>query len=789
MDLDWEDEASWIWDSGWSSADEETVGQFVYFRKSFHLDCIAGQAIARISADSRYRLYVNGVSVSFGPCKGDRHTWYYESVDIAQYLKKGKNVISAKVLRYSPSAKGNDSVWRTKSPGFYLHCKVLDSEGECIAPLRTDETWRSMKDHGITLLQGEYTQFLGIQETVDGTQLPIGWLTPDFDDQHWQAACTYSFNNRDGALRPWELMERPIPLQYETARRFEGVKTLTGSTSISTADWNDLLDCDRALTIEARQRVIVDMDAGELQTGFLELSLSRGKGAVIRILCAECYEDVPTEIPWLRNKGDRTDSIKGLLFGDYDTYLVSGYGDEVEAEIYEPFWFRTFRYVRLEVETADQALMLKGFSYRETGYPLEVSAAFSSSDESYTKLWDISVRTLQLCMHESYEDCPYYEQLQYTMDSRSQMLFTYLISGDDRLARKTLYDFHSSLLPQGLTLSRYPSVTAQVIPGFSLHWIYMLHDHMMYYGDIDITKRYLASMDAILAYFDRLINAQGLVGQLPRRYWSFIDWTEEWRPLYGAPNASSQGPLTLFSLMYITALNNGAELAEFAGRAGVASEYRERAKHVRFAVLAHCRSHQAHGMFRDGPEIEEFSQHTQIWAVLSGVVNGMEAARLMKHAVEDTTIPHSSFAYSFYLFRALAATDLYEYVHQLWDPWHTMVSQNLTTWMEDTVSQRSDCHAWGSLPLYEFTSEILGVQPERPGFAHIRIQPRIDHLEHAEGQVVTPKGIVKVSWTKKDNVFAIRIDGPESVPLTLVLPNGEVKAFKATNGITQSVSI
>ena len=70
-------------------------------------------------------------------------------------------------------------------------------------------------------------------------------------------------------------------------------------------------------------------------------------------------------------------------------------------------------------------LTLQRFDYQETGYPLEVSTSVKTSDESLSDIWEISEKTLRRCMHETYEDCPYYEQLQYVMDSRTQILYTY----------------------------------------------------------------------------------------------------------------------------------------------------------------------------------------------------------------------------------------------------------------------------------------------------------------------------------------------------------------------------
>src|SRR6185369_14956698 len=103
-----------------------------------------------------------------------------------------------------------------------------------------------------------------------------------------------------------------------------------------------------------------------------------------------------------------------------------------------PLWWRTFRYLEITVTTRDQPLTLERLALRETGYPFEQVARFHSSDPALDRIWDIGWRTLRVDAHETFMDSAYWEQLQYTGDTRLEMLITYAVSGDARLARQAI---------------------------------------------------------------------------------------------------------------------------------------------------------------------------------------------------------------------------------------------------------------------------------------------------------------------------------------------------------------
>lgn len=263
---------------------------------------------------------------------------------------------------------------------------------------------------------------------------------------------------------------------------------------------------------------IVELDAGEEMTGYIRAAFSGGKGAEVTLLYAEAYVQEGFEGPeHIPVKADRTDKEKGHLQGYEDHYQVAGMGTEMEQEIYEPYWFRTFRFVGLRIKTAEEKLVFHGLTFEETGYPLEVATSVRTSDQSLRGIWEISERTLRRCMHETYEDCPFYEQLQYIMDARTQILYTYAVSADDRLARKCMDDLRRSQRYDGLLNCSYPNCNTNVIPGFSIYYILMVYDHMMYFGDRTLVAEHMPAIDQILHYFERHLTEEGYVEKVGRR--------------------------------------------------------------------------------------------------------------------------------------------------------------------------------------------------------------------------------------------------------------------------------
>ncbi|MCX7795096.1 MAG: family 78 glycoside hydrolase catalytic domain [bacterium] len=749
--------AKWIWDEE-IPQNNSNRNILCYFRKRFYVKKTNCEFYIKVTADSRYKLYINGYPIGFGPEKGDRWRYYFDTIKVNNdLLREGWNVISALVIHYYVAEPwiyyrgGPGSVFRTATAGFLLEGELIDENNNLIDRIITDESWKVFRNKGIEFIPSRYMPLVGEVELVKGELIPYNWHSIDFDDTTWKDA-KIILKDRDLAFNPevklnellpnWSLVERDIPILYQEDKNFIRVIPESFSSSI-------ILEPNRSYSFI--------LDAGELTTAFPCVKVRGGKGSVIKLTYGECfsYSDSNGIL-----KKDIRDDTGGIIIGDTDTFYPSGNDD-----YYEPFWFRTFRFIKIDVNVSSSPISIDKIWFREVGYPLSIDGSFSCSDERLNKVLDVSVRTLKRSIHETYEDCPYYEQMQYIMDSMLEALYTYQISKDYRLVRKALYDFHSSLLPTGLLQSRYPSVAPQVIPIFSLYWILMLRDYVLYSGDIELIRRYRPTIDSILGWFERYLLKEDLIGRIG--YWPYIDWVDGWN--WGIPPAFNSDIATIYSLIYSYTLKIASNLMLSIGSRSLFREYKIRSMKIDKAIKKYCWDEEI-GLFKDGIKTRQFSQHCQIWAVLNELVKSDMAKSVIEKAIENRDISRVSISHSYFLFRALDKTGLYnKYGPVLLNRWKELLDMNITTFPETFENPRSECHGWSAVPIYEFMASILGIRPSEPGFRKVDIKPHPINLDWAEGIVPTLRGDINIRWEKGGDSMLINLYSPKGMKIRLIL--------------------
>lgn len=787
--------SSWIWSAEGThavppvGASSPSHYQVRLFRRSFQART-GDKLTVHVSADSRLILYCNGERVARGPARGDIHHHFYESVDLSGCLRDGDNVIAAIVFDMSrvahrPTALGAPCAIMTYAGGFLLEGDRVSADG-VVERIDTGLAgWRVKVDTAYRF-QNDNTRFEGYHgyfERLVSRELPVGWNDRGFDATGWPEATTLflaeRIENRRDPTSPYGLMPRMIaPLEEHEPKAF--VDAFLPGGGNPPGEWGMLGRGSGGVTIQPRQTVEVILDAGELTTAYPQLVASGGAGAVVRLTYAEALR-LPWGTPGATLLG-RPQSLANLAshFADESTGWtfdrrgrISGWSDVWEPrggaaeEAYEPWHWRAFRYMSVAVTTGGEPLHIRGVSHRFTAFPYGIRATFTCSDPRLDKIWKASLATMRLCSHETFEDCPHYEQMQYAGDTMITSKVGLLASGDGSLTRQSLYHFDWSRLPEGLTHSRYPSRLLQVIPSWSLHWITTLRDYVYLTGDLETLRELLPGVRAVLAWFERHGDADGLPSKLP--FWNITDWCPWW-PRGVVPGADT-GATCIISAQYIVALDETADLLRLVGREGEANGCATEAAALRSVVHERFWSEEE-GLYFDRPGGPEVSQYGNAWAVVCGAAGPKQRERLLKRFPTDPKLAPGSFFCWHAVFRAFAISGVYDRMPEFLGPWHEMIDYGLDTFVEENSYWRSLCHAWSAHPAIEFATRILGVTPAKPGFAVIEVTPHLCGLKHASGSVCTPKGMVEVSWRMEGGNFALEIRSPEGIPVNLRLPGG-----------------
>ncbi|MGE5394359.1 MAG: amylo-alpha-1,6-glucosidase [Candidatus Saccharibacteria bacterium] len=754
------------WKAQWITHPSESVLDYgvFHFRKSFELAKVPSEFIIHVSADNRYRLFVNGKAVCFGPQRGDLAHWYFESIDIASYLQPGKNLLAAVVWNF-----GEDKPWAQFS---LKTAFIVQGNSPSEEIINTDGSWKVLQNKAYMPASKDAKEALGQFivvgpcDYVNASDYPWNWETLAYDDQSWSQAKGLDSGHPRGVGTDinWVLTPRRIPQMEMKDQRFASVRrafTGQGSDILNNIP-QGFLQGKAMWRIPANQKITVLLDQGSLTTAYPELTVSKGKGARIKLTYAESLFDASG------NKGNRNEINGKEIRGYADVFLPDG----GEGRMFRSLWFRTWRYLQLDIETREEELVVNNFSSQFTAYPLQENAVFDTDQADLKQIWNVGWHTARLCANETYYDCPYYEQLQYVGDTRIQALISLYVSGDDRLVRNALMCYDESRFYEGLTMSRYPSANPQVIPPFSLYWVDMVHDYWTLRDDQQFIKRFLPGIDQVMNWFTQRIDPKtGLLGRV--EYWNFVDWADEWpwiakNRIGGVPKGGrDDGQSSILTMQFAYAAQRAAELYDFYNQADQANKYKQLAQSLTNAVNRNCRD-AASGYIADTPDKDEFSMHAQIFGVLTNTIPENQQKALLEKVINDVKLIKPTLYFRFYLTQALKKTGLADHYLQTLGPWKDMLKSGLSTFAEKQDPTRSDCHAWSASPNYDFLATVAGIRPGSAGFKTISMEPALGELKFIKGQMPHPSGMI---------VFDLKRDGATGLQGTVTLPQGLTGAF------------
>ncbi|OHB53738.1 MAG: hypothetical protein A2Y12_18835 [Planctomycetes bacterium GWF2_42_9] len=724
-----------------------------------------------ISADQNYMLWLDGEYIGRGSEMKSPENWFFESYEIS--VDKGKHSLEAIVWHYGDLSPDNRmSVF----PGFIVipDAKHIDLLGTGIAK------WKVKKLHGITF--HPLLKTLGVYISVPPVEIrdyrkfshvnKSAWLEPQVLDK-----------GINGTLRKEPTIHSLVPSLIKELYCSEimpgkavHVSETEDKAGYINNDINNLNELNRInsnlnkkslfFKPNTTTRVILSLD--NYYCGYTKLSVKNGSGAKIKITWAEAgFTD-----PQKSTKSHR-DVIAGKYFrGVWDEFILDGAKRELL-----PLAWRSGRYIELYIKTSYEPLEIKEIKIIETRYDLKPTGKFQCDQKTLNEIVPLCIRTLQVSSHDNFVDCPFYEQLPYTGDGRLEALANLAFFKDDSLVRKMLIIFSESRDLQGFTMSSWPRKVWNVIPSFSLSWIGMLHDYALWRNDKKLIASLIPAMRALLDCLLTRIDSNGFLRGVDTA-WNFIDWVDEWAKGECAHNAPSiqKGVNATYNWLFVYILGLAKEIEEYAGDAIMASRWEKLSAELaeklqkRFWVSDK-------GLFKDDDSGKCFSEHTQILAILSERLPMKNLSKLRTSLFMANGLAKCSIYYKHYFFEACRKLDIPEKIIDGLQLWHSFIDNGFKTVPETfenkTFNQRSDCHGWGSHPLYHLIANVCGIRPFGMGFHKVIISPMLASLSKVEAKCVHPDGMIDFRYVKSNG----------KIHFEIILPRRLYGEFRFQNNI------
>ena len=805
--------ARWIW----YPSGRVLQNTFVLFRKEFDLEKQPDQARGWILADSRYLLYVNGKRVQWGPAPYDPRWPEADPVDIASYLKPGKNVIACQVLFYGIG----DGTWPIGKPGFLFR---LDVDGQQIV---SDKTWLSHLAK--SWVQGQYKRWFlrALQENFDARYYPYGWNTGEFEaGDDWLPAIQSNvsadkpsiFTNfgeyqwdLSGSPRDSEIRKRSIPMMRENDVKVQRLVESAWVKWIRPAEeYFDVMPPNayetewmnavrqtggNSWTVPENKgkAAALTFDFTDQSVGWPYFTIEATAGTIVELLVHEAYQpEGPVIINSQYNAWSRFVCREGL-------------------NRFETFDFESFRWLQLHIRNYSGEVKVSDVGMRRRQYDFAVMPQIKLSDPALQRLMDASVNTLYNSAQETVVDGMARERQQYSGDCSHQLHPLYQVFGEVQLPARFIKTFSQGMTLDGYFLDAWPAFDrlARVmerqlqLTGWGPildHGVGFCFDNHYYYQYTGDTIALQESFPRLLRFFDYLTTIRGNDGLLRVEnlgvpsVWLDHDAYRRQRHKQCAFNLYS-------SAMCVHAL---APLCRVFGKTGKADEIEQFGKDLLARCVDLFWSSEEQTFVNNLPWLKEEGVPRYCDRSLSIAVlyeqcpknNDKRSIDILETCPETLGISYPCNAV-WRLWALCRSGKIDAVLNDLRRNWTTMPSVILNNTIQETWhskwQQYSHCAVAPIVMMYQ---GIAGIQPLEPGYEIFQIRPQLGDLKEVELYPQTVKGniVFKSKGTKGGRELYLEI--PEGTTAILMLdarekvnlnPDGTdvstgLKKYKLTGG-------
>ena len=755
--------ANWIWSeapprgiapiASAVTPPKEMWNRFCYLRRSFDLDTVPAAVPARVTADSRFILYVNGVELARGPARSIPERLAYSEVDLAPHLRTGKNVIAAVIRFYGRPGPW----WRPAAATLQLGYGSFAFEAPSIA-IASDASWKGHSAPYQREVPAPPMLPVPPMEIFDAREDQRGWTNSDFDDSSWKPAVilsagTLASNRTQIPVEPFSapepddiasLTQIPVTLQEKKRHRIAAIANDDPIAAYSNPKTES----------ESGDLMIAYETAETLATPWVEAT--GPAGSVVDIYVGEDLSD------------DGSVEIRPRLYAS--RFILNGDG----PQRFEGFEAVGFRHATVIARGGTQ---VQNAGAIERRYPRSPDASFECDDDRLNQIWRVGARTLDLCSTDAFLDCPGREQRAWLGDSYVHALLTYVSNTDWRLIRRHLRICAHSRRGDGLLAMVAVgdfSISSTTIPDYSLHWVRALARYFEYSGDAQLIRELAPTAVEVLAAFERYRARDGLIRGMAG--WIFIDWAMTQKSeVVGALDALYAAALDDFAMLSERVLEDFHAAIDLGARANRTREA--------FQMLWDA----DRGLYVDAADpygpMRRVSQQTNAIAIVSGCASRDRWDQILKNVLDegrlkitptisDNRVPYISqrmnpadymkfdeegdivAAQPFFcsiLHDAVVRAGRRDLIPELCLKWWPQIEKGNTTFEEywsGPVGEASRCHAWSATPTYDLSTHVLGVRPAESGYSKAEIRPRFGHLQKLSGRVPTPRGMIEFSLAR-----------------------------------------
>lgn len=715
------------WKANWITATENqnATNTWIGYHKTFTVDNLPEKAVTKIAVDSKYWLWVNGELVVFegqlkrGPSPEDT---YYDEVDIAPYLTKGKNQIAILSWYFGKDGFSHNSSGKA---GLLFECVTPNFE------LLSDKSWKAIVHPAFGYTNAPHPNFRIPESNIyfDARRGNLNFTKKDFKfgkgasgEGRWRGAKVLG----KAPMAPWNnLVKRPIPLWKDY-----GMTEYVKAPAMPFTSTGDTIVCKLPYNAQVTPYFEIEASAGQK----IEILTDHYRGGG--------HPNV--RAVYITKKGKQTYENLGWMNG-HKVYYVIPKGVKV--------------------------LSLK---YRETGYNAEFSGSFSCNDPFYNNLWKKAVRTLYVTMRDTYMDCPDRERSQWWGDMvvESGEAFYALSPESSHLTKKGILELINWQRKDGTIFSPVPAgnwdkeLPGQMLAsiGYFGFWNYYWNS-----GDKETIQAVHSGVKEYLNVWE--LDERGVLKHRDGG-WYWGDW------------GVNVDKVILINEWYYLALEGYKRMSELLGKTAEVEKTEKQMIAFKKAFNTTYWKKNEYRSDKYEKEIDDRSQALAVVAGLADkdkfnpiykhLQTQMYASPYMeKYVVEALFLMEKSdFALERLKKRFKAMVDHPE-ITTLFEGWG--IGRN-------GYGGGSTNHAWSGGGLTILSQYVAGVYPLEAGYKTFKINPILASLKEVSVKVPSVQGLIKLDIQKPSKTMTIKAEIPKGTKGVLVIPN-KVKMITVNNEV------